>query len=206
MQNYFTQQNKYIISSVMLHCLIIIAASVYFHFSSSIYEGQKESLIISAYSLPNKFMSPQTQQKSLANNTNITTKSVDAIALSTKKNREKTSESEKKMATQQAVLPAGSRSGDQQNELLALLHEAIQKQQQYPLSAQQMERKGRTTIQFTLATNGSVSNLKIAKSSGTNSLDEAAMAAVRDASPFQHIEKYIQNSQEYAIDVVFDEA
>ena len=45
-------------------------------------------------------------------------------------------------------------------------------------------QKGRVVLIFTVLKNGAIQNLRIAASSGTQSLDEAAMNAVQSASPF----------------------
>lgn len=97
-----------------------------------------------------------------------------------------------------------SSRGQQTEALLGMLHTAIQKQQHYPDSAMQMERQGRATVKFTLFTNGSINQLRIAHTSGTESLDQAALAAVRDAVPFNGVEKYITEAAEFSIDVVFE--
>ncbi|MBV9575515.1 MAG: TonB family protein [Gammaproteobacteria bacterium] len=94
--------------------------------------------------------------------------------------------------------------GAEANTLLTLLHAAIQKQQHYPPSALAMERQGRATVSFTLFTDGSVQHIHLTQSSGTASLDEAALAAVREAAPFKEALRYLHNTQEYSIDVVFE--
>lgn len=109
-----------------------------------------------------------------------------------------------KAASQQAAAPGSNSKGAQVDELLAILHTAIQKQQHYPESALQMERQGRATMQFILFPNGSIQGLRVVQSSGTESLDHAAMAAVRDAAPFDNIDQYLNDSREFSIDVVFD--
>lgn len=92
--------------------------------------------------------------------------------------------------------------------LLALLHAAIQEKQQYPHSALQMGREGRVTLAFVLHKNGAISNLRIAKRSGTASLDQAAIEAVNAAAPFHVAKKYLDKSvelaQAYQVDVVFE--
>src|SRR5690606_18782320 len=93
--------------------------------------------------------------------------------------------------------------GESMPALIALLHTAIQQTQHYPASAQEMEREGRATVAFTLHQNGEVSDLKVTHSSGTKSLDSAALAAVHDAAPFQHVDQYLHDAQPYQIDVVF---
>ncbi|GEM_PF-4244586 len=104
----------------------------------------------------------------------------------------------------QHSVSAKSSNGAPTEELLAFLHAAIQKQQRYPESAMQMERQGRATVKFMLFTDGSINNVRISKSSGTESLDNAALAAVRDAAPFQGVDKYMTDAGEFSIDVVFE--
>jgi TonB family protein len=104
-------------------------------------------------------------------------------------------------AQAQPALAAGN--GEPIPELVARLHVAIQQKQKYPANALQMEREGRVTVVFLLNVNGTVEQLRIAASSGTASLDTAALAAVNEAAPFAGVDKYLQNPQEYSIDVVF---
>jgi TonB family protein len=105
----------------------------------------------------------------------------------------------------QLSTPQSEASGGQKkSELISLLHTAIQKQQHYPASAMQLEREGKATVMFTLYANGSISHLQVAQSSGTASLDEAAMAAVHDAVPFTEVRQYLHEPQVYRIDVVFE--
>lgn len=103
-----------------------------------------------------------------------------------------------------AVQPKASGNEKEVSELIALLHQAIQRQQHYPEMAMEMQREGRVTLEFTLHENGEVSALRIAHSSGTESLDAAAIAAVNQSVPFHQVEKYIHGPQEYRIDVVFE--
>lgn len=104
---------------------------------------------------------------------------------------------------QQMMKRSPASQGQLASELVTLLHAAIQEKQHYPLSAQQMEREGRVTVKFTLFVDGTITHLRIAHSSGTTSLDEAAVAAVNEAAPFGHVEKFLEGPQEYVIDVVF---
>jgi TonB family protein len=108
--------------------------------------------------------------------------------------------------TQQTSQPHQSRAankGEKESGLLALLHNAIQNHQHYPESALQMEREGRVTVKFILLTDGKIRQPTIVQSSGTSSLDLAALSAIEAATPFIGIDKYIQQDGEYSIDVVF---
>lgn len=94
-------------------------------------------------------------------------------------------------------------AGERISPLLTLLHAAIQHAERYPASAAEMGREGRATVGFILHPDGSISELKLLHSSGTNSLDNAALAAVNDATPFQQIDHYLKAAQAYQLDVVF---
>ena len=96
-----------------------------------------------------------------------------------------------------------SNKGQPMPALLAALHAAIQRQQQYPASAEEMGREGRVTLSFKLLTDGSIDHLQIVHTSRTNSLDYAALAAVNAATPFQHVAEYLTAATDYQIDVVF---
>jgi len=91
-----------------------------------------------------------------------------------------------------------------ENELVALLHAAISAQQQYPESALRMEREGRVRLAFILHNNGTISNLRTIRPSGTESLDAAALRAVNAAVPFKGVGKYVDRAKEYQVDVVFE--
>lgn len=111
----------------------------------------------------------------------------------------------KQLKREQATMPTRA-SGNEQaiSQLVALLHAAIQKKQHYPESAMEMQREGRVKLMFTLFKNGTITQLRIVQSSGTASLDAAAFAAVNEAVPFQQVEKFLKDPQEYQIDVVFE--
>lgn len=111
--------------------------------------------------------------------------------------------------TKPTPLPAKAQEksiGNNENvpELLALLHAAIEQHKQYPATAMEMEREGTVTLRFTLYRDGNIQDLEIQKSSGTASLDTAAIEAVKAATPFKNISKYLQQPQNYQIDVVFE--
>lgn len=103
-----------------------------------------------------------------------------------------------------SINPQKVGSGKPIPELIALLHSIIQEHQQYPNNALQMEREGKTILMFILYPNGTIKNLRMLSSSGTPTLDEAAIAAVNDAIPFKGVDKYLTNPQEYQITVAFE--
>ena len=84
-----------------------------------------------------------------------------------------------------------------------MLHTAIQKHQHYPSSAAALKREGRVTVKFMLHKNGNVSFLRVVASSGTDSLDEAAVSAIKAATPFANVAQYLDKDDEYSVDVIF---
>lgn len=61
---------------------------------------------------------------------------------------------------------------------------AIVRQKTYPEIAERLGHEGSVKISFTLSADGSLESVSIRSSSGFDELDEAALAAVRDAAPF----------------------
>lgn len=57
----------------------------------------------------------------------------------------------------------------------------------YPSEAKRQRLKGEVRVRFTVAQNGSVSGIRIVRSSGSSILDQAALDTVRRAAPFPRI-------------------
>ncbi|MFC5583591.1 TonB family protein [Nitratireductor kimnyeongensis] len=57
----------------------------------------------------------------------------------------------------------------------------------YPSAAKRQRLKGEVHVRFTIARNGSVSGVRIVRSSGSGVLDQAALDTVRRAAPFPRI-------------------
>ncbi len=69
----------------------------------------------------------------------------------------------------------------------ALVREKIVAAKSYPALARQREFEGRVLISFTLSKNGRVHDLAVKTSSGYETLDDAAIQAVKNAGPFPPI-------------------
>ncbi len=67
---------------------------------------------------------------------------------------------------------------------LELIQLRIESHKKYPKMAKMKRIEGRTSVQFTIALNGTISGLSIVTGSRNKSLDDAALAAVEDSSPF----------------------
>lgn len=174
------------ISSIILHAIILALFIPYsFHHLSELKPGDSDHQAIDAYVFPDIVSHHETA---------INSKS--GIALSKQK-------IEKRTTAQTHEQSRASSKGEQTQGLFALLHNAIQKQQQYPESAQEMGREGRSTVSFMLFPDGHVSKVIIIHSSGMQLLDSAAIAAVTRAAPFVGIEQYVHEAGAYNIDVTF---
>ncbi|MBU4262575.1 MAG: TonB family protein [Proteobacteria bacterium] len=66
---------------------------------------------------------------------------------------------------------------------LALIRQRIEKFKKYPLSARMKQLEGEVTIGFVLTSGGEAQLLAVRNSSGREMLDQAALTAVREASP-----------------------
>ena len=189
---------RYAFTSISLHLLILIVSSIYLFNSSqapSAFIGNDNANIINAFTYTGS--SPYINNK-------LTMTKKEKPVIKKADFYEKSAVPTRQMTASNIATNSGSKShGDHTNELLALLHAAIQEKQEYPDSALQLEREGRVTVEFLLDQNGEVSNIRIAKSSGTTSLDEAAVHAVQNASPFVMAKKFLKNTKEYSVDVIF---
>lgn len=67
---------------------------------------------------------------------------------------------------------------------LAGIRARIERYKRYPLAARRRGQEGEVGLRFILAANGEVMKLEVRKSSGIDSLDRAAINAVRRATPF----------------------
>jgi TonB family protein len=86
---------------------------------------------------------------------------------------------------------------------IQLLHNAIQQKQHYPEKALNAEQEGTATVQFFLFPDGHIKALQLIQSSGSTSLDQAALEAVHNAAPFQKVSIYLKQGGEFQIEVTF---
>lgn len=89
------------------------------------------------------------------------------------------------------------------SELMALLHQAIDRNKRYPQSALRMGREGSARVDFRLGPDGQIEDLNIGNSSGVHALDIAAYRAVQDIAPFPIASRYLEHTRRFQVDVVF---
>ncbi|HCY84890.1 MAG TPA: hypothetical protein DHV36_07115 [Desulfobacteraceae bacterium] len=86
-----------------------------------------------------------------------------------------------------------------------LLNLRIHTAKQYPESARLRHLEGRTVIQFILLTDGRVTDVRVVKSSFRKDLDDAAVAAVIDATPFPRLPSFISKVPiSLKVDILFE--
>jgi len=88
--------------------------------------------------------------------------------------------------------------------ILELLHSRISDNKKYPYLAKRQRREGIATVTFVLHPDGTIENTHLINSSQTGSLDRAALSAVKGIEPFTVAKEYLDQSEEFRIDVIFD--
>jgi len=80
--------------------------------------------------------------------------------------------------------PAGTPDYLSQGDYFDMLRLKIESKKKYPNSAQKRQMEGRVVVGFTLNPDGQVASAEIVQSSRHTALDQAALKAVKAASPF----------------------
>lgn len=181
MKNYFQTT----IISVLLHALLL--AAILFNFNShSNYSVPGSTKIIQAY-IPKL----STKNNNSSSKLNLMKNGIlSAGGFNQFKHSEKT-------------LPQTEQiSGDQINQLVNLIYQAISQHQEYPENAD-LQKTAKVIVSFILNPNGNIEAAKIAESSGNSSLDQAALLSVNEAQPIQGVSEYLKSAQDFAIPIVY---
>ncbi len=80
------------------------------------------------------------------------------------------------------------------NDYFEMVRLRIESHKKYPGAARFRQIEGRTTVRFVIKPDGHISSLKIAKSARHKTLDQAALSAVKDASPFPRPPEHLFNA------------
>jgi TonB family protein len=107
----------------------------------------------------------------------------------------------KQNLTQSNFIPTDT--GTDYSQLLIILHNAIVQNQYYPESALALSQTGIVRLSFQLFPDGHIDNLQIVKSSGVESLDQAALVAVTNTFPFKNPAIYLQTAKQFFINIEF---
>ncbi len=103
-----------------------------------------------------------------------------------------------------ALITRSTNAVSQQQAILSLLHKSISSNKEYPYIARRQRREGVATVGFVLFPDGSVKNTHLVTSSSAGVLDRAAITAVKGIEPFQQAQYYLEQAEEFKIDVVFN--
>lgn len=86
-----------------------------------------------------------------------------------------------------------------------LIRLAIERNKKYPEAARAARIEGRVTVGFVITPEGNIEDVKIVRRSGSRSLDEAALNAVKEAAPFPKPPKTLfKGPVKLAIAMVFE--
>ncbi len=103
---------------------------------------------------------------------------------------------------QQAQKAVNSNSQDN-HKLYRLLYTAINQQKYYPTSALRMKQQGTVRVSFKLFKNGRLEEIAVSQSSGHNSLDHAALLAVKRIQPFRPAAEFLAAAKDFQLDIIF---
>lgn len=182
------RNNIYFSISLALHVLLLACIALRFNYlPPATHAGENDHDAINAYFV-NAKATPSTPQTVKTEKAGIALKQIKPV----------------KPIMSQTYQSHAASKGNSTSGLQALLHNAIQTKQTYPEVALDMGREGRTTVAFRLYRDGHINHAHITHSSGTESLDIAALSAVNQAAPFHGVDHYINEADNYSIDVIFE--
>jgi len=90
-----------------------------------------------------------------------------------------------------------------QAEVLERLRQAVARNKRYPLISRRRGEQGRVTVRLTLNPNGAISAVALAVTSGYRRLDNAALRAVRQASPLTGLDGRLTGPLRLSLPMVF---
>ena len=103
-----------------------------------------------------------------------------------------------------SVLRQSTNAAQQQLSILSLLHDSISNNKEYPYLARRQRREGVATVGFILQPDGSIEDAHLVASSNADTLDRAALSAVKRIAPFRPAQDYLDHAEAFRIDVVFN--
>ena len=103
-----------------------------------------------------------------------------------------------------AQIKQSTNASQQHHSILELLHSSISNYKEYPYLARRQRREGVATVSFVLHPDGTIKNAHLVSSSSTGMLDRAALSAVKRIEPFRAARDYLDQAEEFKIDVVFN--
>ncbi len=102
-----------------------------------------------------------------------------------------------------ASVAQSTNASQQQHAILELLHKRISDNKEYPYLARRQRREGVATVAFVLHPDGKIENTHLVRSSRAAALDRAALSAVKNIEPFTVAQEYLEQSEEFQVDIEF---
>ena len=106
-------------------------------------------------------------------------------------------------AADASVISQASNVIPQQDSILSLLHASISEKKEYPYMARRQRREGVATVSFVLHPDGTIECAHLVLSSSANTLDRAALSAVKRIEPFRPAQQYLEQAEAFKVNVVF---
>lgn len=106
-------------------------------------------------------------------------------------------------AVDASVISQASHAIPQQDAILSLLHASISEKKEYPYIARRQRREGVATVSFVLHPDGTIADTHLLLSSSADTLDRAALSAVKRIQPFKPATQYLEQAETFKVDVVF---
>ncbi len=103
-----------------------------------------------------------------------------------------------------ASVAQSTNASQQQHAILELLHRRISDNKEYPYLARRQRREGVATVAFVLHPDGKIENTHLVTSSRAAALDRAAISAVKNIEPFTIAQEYLEQSEEFQVEIKFD--
>lgn len=106
-------------------------------------------------------------------------------------------------AADESLISQENNAAPQQDSILSLLHTSISERKEYPYIARRQRREGVATVSFVLHPDGTIADTHLLLSSSANTLDRAALSAVKSIQPFKPATQYLEQAETFKVDVVF---
>ncbi len=102
------------------------------------------------------------------------------------------------------VLTRSTNASSHKHSIVELLHAKISEHKHYPYLARRQRREGIARVGFVLHPDGTINQARLVNSSRTQTLDRAALEAVKSIEPFRLAGDYLDQPQAFQVDVVFN--
>lgn len=170
--------------SMLLHLLIILTM-VRLYWLNDSHAGTRDVILVKSYLYATKLTGNASHlaKKALSNVTKKNQQATKQILVANKSILKHVS----KMQSTATQDPTANLTQGNYDQLLLALHNAIAIHQEYPENAQLLQQQGTTIVSFELHSSGEITNISIKHSSGFALLDNAAISAIQQTSPFTTI-------------------